>query len=195
MPTTDPRLGLQKPLTSDAFDTATLADNFQKIANSPGIFIASSLPDWSAAGSGREGQFVVDTSTGLLWRWNGSAFVRHGAKGYLDSNRRTTDLNSVGTSFTTLAQVTVTVPEGSRSIRLTGSWSEISAAGSVALFRGATQLHSIKVPSGAGGSIVFVDVAPSSGSTTYALKVKATSGTLSVLCSSTTPGSIDAEEV
>jgi hypothetical protein len=195
MPTTDPRLGLAKPVTSDDFDTDEIAQNWQKIANAPGAFICTSGTrpgSWSGA---NEGQFIIETDTGLLWRWNGSAFVRASAKGWLDTNRRSTDLTGVGTSFTTLAQVTVTVPDGGRSIRLTGSWSEISAAGSVALFRGATQLHSIKVPSGAGGSIVFVDVAPSSGSTTYALKVKATSGTLSVICSSTTPGSIDAEEV
>lgn len=195
MPTTEPRLGLDKPLTSDDFDTAEIAANLQKIANSPGAFICTSGTRPGSWTGSNEGQFIFETDTGLLWRWNGSAFVRYGAKGYLDSNRRTSDLLCTG-SFATIAQVTVTVPAGGRSIRLTGQWADLSGGtAQFALFRGSTQLAAQKSAAGTGGSIVFTDVAPSSGSTVYVLKVKNASGTATILCSSTAPCSIDAEEV
>ena len=195
MPTTSARLGLAKPLTSDDFDTAELAANWQKVDDHPGIFICTAGTRPGAWGSSHSGMFIFETDTGLIWRWNGSAFVRQGPQGHLGYNHKTANQTGTG-SYVNVVQVTVSIPTGGRNIQITASWPEVTGGvAQFALFRGATQLTTSKTLAGSGGSLAYVDLAPSSGSTTYAIKVKNASGTAVVTNASDSPTTIDVTEV
>jgi hypothetical protein len=95
MPTTSDRLELAKPVTSDDFDTSEIADNWQKVDDHPGIFVCTSgtRPTWSGS---QEGQLISETDTGLLWRWNGTTWVRQHGTGWLGGGQLTTNYNRSG---------------------------------------------------------------------------------------------------
>lgn len=193
MPTPTPRIGYQKPLLSDPYEVADDAARWDLADDYPGCFIfAGTPPAWSPD---QEGMFAVDTDTGLLWRWNGTGFVRHGAVGHLVNDRRTADLTVATGTYTTVASAAVSVPDGGRNVAVTVAWGEISGGPArLGIFRGATMLTDWKA-SGDGGSYTYVDLAPASGAQTYTLKVKNTAGTTTVECASDSPASIDAVEI
>lgn len=196
MPDTDPKLGLALPILSDPFSTATLRSNWEKLIAHPGIFVAATaanLPGtWASANTG---MMVYQVDEGVLWRWNGSAFVRQHAKGHLGTTRRTSDLTVTSGTYAVVAQQAVTVPEGERNIRITGAWGEVTGgAARLALFRGATQLRDLKVTSD-GGEISYVDLAPAAGATTYSLQAKNVAGTTTIKAAVSSPASIDVVEV
>lgn len=196
MPDTDPKLGLALPILSDAFSTAVLRANWEKVANHPGIFVAANaaaLPStWASANAG---MMVYQADEGVLWRWNGSAFVRQHANGHLGTTRTTSDLTVTSGTYTVVAQKAVTIPEGERNIRVVGAWNEVTGgAARLALFRGATQLRDLKV-SADGGEISYVDLAPAAGAATYSLQAKNVAGTTTIKASVSSPASIDVMEV
>jgi len=121
MPTPSPRLGLLKPSTSDPYVTADIASNLQKIDNTPGYYICTSgsRPSWTSA---QAGMLIVETDTGLVWRWTGSAFVRVAATGVLKTTggglavaSRTSDFSTSSTTYVIVLSLTsVVVPDGNR---------------------------------------------------------------------------------
>lgn len=121
MPTSSARLGIAKPTTADDFDTAELAANWQLVDDHPGIFICTSgtRPSW---GANQDGMQIYETDTDLYWRWDGAAFARTAAKGYLAGTSRTTNVTeNAGVPITILSQA-VTVPTGGRKTQIVFSW-------------------------------------------------------------------------
>lgn len=133
MPTPTSRLGLLKPSTSDPFSTADLAANWQKIDDSPGVFLCTSTtrPAWTAAHKGRE---ILETDTLLKWIWTGSTaaggFVRAAPTGLLKTTagawaiaQRTTNFSSTSTTYVAfLTLANVVVPAGKRTLMVTATW-------------------------------------------------------------------------
>lgn len=125
MPTPSARLALLKPSTSDPFVTADLAGNLQKIDDTPGYrpCTSSTRPSWTAA---QTGMLIVETDTGLIWRWNGTTYNRIGPAGVLKTTggamaiaTRTTDFSTTSTTpVICLSLTSVVVPDGSRPIAL-----------------------------------------------------------------------------
>jgi hypothetical protein len=121
MPTPTARLGLLKPSTSDPFVTADLASNLQKVDDTPGYRVCTSAtrPSWTSA---QAGMLIVETDTGLIWRWTGSGFVRIGGNGILKTTggglavaSRTTDFSTASTTYVVVLSLTnVVVPDGTR---------------------------------------------------------------------------------
>lgn len=122
MPTPTARLGLLKPSTSDQFVTADIASNYQKIDDTPGYYICTSTTRPTTWGTAHAGMLIVETNTGLVWRWTGTAFVRNNATGILRTTggalavaSRTTDFSTASTTFVVALSVTnVVVPDGTR---------------------------------------------------------------------------------
>lgn len=196
MPTPTPRIGYPAPLTTDDYDTSEESDRWFLADDYPGVFICTSGTRPSTWDSIHEGMLIFETDSDLLWRWNGSAFVRAHAVGHLSTNQRTADLTVTSGSYTNVASASATVPEGGRSIQVTASWPEVSGGAAVmAIYRGGSLLIEWKVPVGSGASQVYVDAAPASGATTYTLKVKNAAATTTVECASTSPASIYVMEV
>lgn len=202
MPTTSARLLLAKPLDADPFDTGTLADNWQLVDDHPGIYICTSgtrpgsgggAPVW---GANHEGMLIWETDTNLTWRYNGTAFVRHGAKGHLINERTTGDVTEAGGVYETVVQAAITIPDGDLNIACHFSWSEVTGGkAQFALFRGVTQLASWKCLEEQGGSFHYVDVDPAAGAATYAVKVKNLEATTTVECAADAPATLDLYEV
>lgn len=125
MPTPTARLALLKPSNPDPFVTADIAGNWQKIDDIPGyrICTSSTRPSWSAA---HAGMLIVETDTGLIWRWDGSAFKRIAPAGLLRTTGGAVAIASRTTSFATssttfviaLSLTSVVVPDGNRAILL-----------------------------------------------------------------------------
>jgi hypothetical protein len=198
MPTTSARLGLAKPLDADPFDTPTLADNWQLVDDSPGIFICTSGTRPGSWGANHEGMLIWEKDTDLTWRWNGSAFVRHSAKGHLVNERTTADVTEAAGVYETVVQAAVPggIPDGDLNIACHFSWFEVTGGkAQFALFRGATQLASWKCLTEQGGSFHYVDVDPASGAATYSVKVKNLEATTTVECAIDSPATLDLYEV
>lgn len=196
MPTPSARLGLSKPLVGDPFDTQELADNWQLVDDHPGIFICTSGTRPGTWGANHEGMLIWETDTDLTWRWNGSAFVRHGAKGHLINEVTTGDVTEAGGTYETVVQAAITIPDGDLNIACHFSWFEVTGGkAQFALFRGVTQLASWKALEGQGGSFHHVDVDPAAGAATYAVKVKNLEATTTVECAASTPATLDVYEV
>ena len=101
MPTSSDKLGLSKPLTTDPFDTATIAANWQIVDDHPGVFICTSgtRPTW---GANQDGMFIFETDSGLAYRWdNGSgSFLRLNPTGHLVGSTETTpQTNATGVPY------------------------------------------------------------------------------------------------
>lgn len=150
MPTPTTRLGLLKPSTADAFSTADLAANWQKIDDNPGTFICTSAtrPSWTAAQKGRE---IMETDTLLKWIWTGSEFVRSAPSGLLKTTTgawanvsRTTNTSTTSTSAYVVALTlpNVVVPAGTRTLMITATWPRVynptSGMSALGVFRTAT---------------------------------------------------------
>lgn len=124
------RIGLIKPSTADAFSTADIANNWGKVDQYPGSFICTSTtrPAWGAA---QIGMGIVESDTGLVWRWTGNAFIRNASRGLLTTTsggsargQRNTSIST--TSYTTYVLAVsidnVVVPDGRRTLMVTATW-------------------------------------------------------------------------
>jgi len=139
MPTPSPRLGLAVPTTSDPFSTEDLADNWDLLDEFPGTFIctSNSHPAWGAA---QQGMRILETDTGLEWRWDGAAFQRIAPIGLLKTTtgawaraQRTSDFNTSSTSdVVCVALANVVVPPGNRTLRFDVTFFRSEAGGSAA---------------------------------------------------------------
>lgn len=128
MPSISKRLGLVKPARTDPFVTSDIANNWQKIDDAPGAHICTSAtrPSW---GSGQAGRLIMETDSGLVWRWTGTTFVRLHPSGLLrktDGNfahsTRTSDFSTNSGSFVRVLSLTnVVVPAGGRPIQITAN--------------------------------------------------------------------------
>lgn len=183
MPTTSSRLGLAKPVTADDFNTAEIADNWQKVDDHPGTHICTlaTRPTWGAA---HEGMHIFETDTDLYWRWNGAAWERAFPKGRLVTPAtRSSDLVEATGSFVNIAQLAdVAVPAGNRPIIVKASWYSLTGDDAeIELIRDSTSLVVQRITAGAGNTIEAEDLPGSSGGTfdyTARLRTLGTSSTL-----------------
>lgn len=72
MSTQTTHLDLTKPETTDGFDTAEIASNWQKVDDHPGVLICTTA---TRPGSPWTGQMVYDTDLPSYLCWDGSAWV------------------------------------------------------------------------------------------------------------------------
>lgn len=104
-----------KHTLADTFQIQDYADNWEALDASPGAFITTSgdHPSW---GIGHTGMLMVETDTGLLWRWTGSAFVRVASKGLVSDpdDARTTLISSSSTTYVNGVVTAVAVAPGDR---------------------------------------------------------------------------------
>ena len=201
------RLRLNNPGSSDPFLVSDLTENWNVLDAHPGVHICTlaTRPTWGAA---QDGQLIYETDRSLYWYWkwtSGSgAFLRFAPVGLLGRTVYTTG-NVTSTSATvptTVTSVAVTPKAGGRSVRIDAGWYAVStntanAPGIFSLYRGSTFLLSFRCDLGAGGSMTFYEVPPSTSSTTYSLRLStAVNGQISTLiCSASFPAFISVTEV
>ena len=175
MPTATTRLGLSKPLGADNFSVTDFQQNYDKIDAAPGITICTSGTRPGGWGANQNGMVILETDTGLMWRWDGTKFVRVSAKGHLaevSSNSPAATNSNAFSATTVLTAANVAVPAqeaaGPRRIRITISWMSLSGSAKFFMFRdavviGERWMGNLKFagagqPSAAdGGSMVFYD--------------------------------------
>ncbi len=213
-----PRIGLLRPLTGHGFDRQEAADNLTMLDALPGITIctlASRPATWAAA---NEGQYIWETDRGLLWRWDGSQFMRAHPLGDLGKSEITANAATASTSPQTAISCAVTVPAGSpgstaKRIEVSGSWyaidntigvCEISIRrdpGDVLVRKircvGQPDTATDPLDWGGGGVIIGYD-APSAGSVTYRLCVNSIAsqgGTTTLRADATNTAILAVEEV
>jgi hypothetical protein len=221
MPTPTTRLGLLKPSTVDAFSTSDLAANWQKLDDTPGTKIVTSTTRPTTWGAAQNGMQIVESDTGLAYRWTGSAWVRSAAKGLLTTTtggraraQRTTTIST--STYASLVDVltlpNVVVPGGNRTLMITATWNQAqNSAGCLlmAISRSGTALaqwlqagDSTSPSAGAqgqGGS--FVTYEPNglaAGTYTWTLQFRSTfayKGTSYILADATTPIEIAVIEI
>lgn len=219
MTTTTSRLGLVRPGTGDAFDTQQHYDNLTKLDGYPGIYPCTSGTRPASWGVNHIGMRIWETDTDLLWRWNGTVFLRCEVKGLLGTTDLTSNFGTSSTSPQTAISCTVTVPatnagSTAKRIRIAASFSALDngAAGSggvseVGLFRGSTALFVAQWKGrpaaatydywGSGGTIEIFDN-PSAGSVQYNLKINAVAsvgGTSTLRASASYPAQLSVTEV
>lgn len=199
MPGTSDRLELALPVGSDNFATSELATNLETIDSFPGVFVLTAIGSLPAWGANQTGQYVHETSTGLIWRWNGAALVRDWPKGWLAAGSRTTDGTTSSSAYGTLLTVTpVPVPAGGRKVQISVDWLSAVGKGYLAIYRSTTLLREFRIFSTVderGGSCVVFDT-PSSGNHTYTIQTKADSGqSLTIRATTDGPLTLTAVEV
>jgi len=203
-------LGLLKWATANHFSNTDLLANIAVLDGSPGVFLDTAGTHPSTWTTNQDGRLILDKDTGLMWRWNGTAFVRQTPAGYLGHNRVTAAVNTSSTTYVTALTSTVTVPAGGRNVRLSvsgpGVWSTVDLT-KVALFRGATQLIAWQVHGTMAGTaagqphplvMTYLDLAPAAGSTTYTLQYAAHAtfgGTSTLDAAANNPLTLTVEEV
>jgi hypothetical protein len=196
MPTPSARLGIAKPITTDNFDTAEIAANWQILDDHPGTFIedSGSPPVW---GIPQEGMLWSQPDTGLVYRWDGATFQRLAPTGHLGRVERTTDFIENTAAFQTVTSVGVMVPEGNRRIRVVASWRNMTGDDAfIRIRRGVTDLieRFYENPDSA-GSIEFFDLPGGSGAFTYALRMKTDGTTTTMEADTTAKITLDVVEV
>lgn len=210
MSTTSTHLSLVVPTTSDHFSTATLAANWGKIDAAPGLTICTSSTRPGSWGASQAGMFIIETNTGLIYRWDGSGWLRQNGKGWLNGTTRTSDFSTVSTTLQTVVSTVAVVPAGARRIRVTATWKLAEGTTgriAMALLRDSTQLQGWEArglvggdaqTNGIGSSMTaWDDPGAGGGSPTYALKIAATTtyaGTAWLRATATAPITIDVEE-
>lgn len=139
MPTLTTHLGLVKPSTSDPFVTADIADNWQTLDDSPGIFVCTSTtrPTW---GTSQKGRCIIENDTNLIWRWTGTQWARTTPAGLLpldSGNPAIAEMTGTASTNSTTPVIVnaddgtsgacvlhnVVVPDGYRPIRVEVIWS------------------------------------------------------------------------
>lgn len=193
MPTIEPRYGIEKPLTSDPFSTATIAENYDRIAAKPGVHLCTAATRPTTWDSNHLGMTIYETDSQLSWRWNGSAFVRTGPVGSLGYVIRTLPLTA-GTTDEVALSLSIVVPVGGRPVVVTGTWAETSAPMWISLYKGVQEVQRISNASD-GGTLSFYDSAPDAGPLTYELRVRAKSGSADLVSTASRPVFLHAVEV
>jgi hypothetical protein len=214
------RLGLKRPDTADGFSTVDISNNWGILDNYPGTYIctAGTRPvGWGAAHSGMQ---IWETDTSLMWRWNGSAFVRTRPTGLLGLSEITTDFSTALTSATAAITANVTVPvtnagSTTKRIRISASWYSLEngttstlGASEVSLYRGSTALKvllwrgrpfdSTDPQDNAGGGTIEAYDNPAAGAQTYTLRINSIAsvgGTTVLKAAVTAPAHLAVEEV
>lgn len=200
---TTPRMGLAD-INDDAILSPTaLGNSFDILDGSPGNFICTSATRPVSWGANQNGRCILETDTGLVWRWDNGAgqFVRLYGKGILGSTSRTSDITTTSTSFVTVVSQTVDVPAGGRPLIVGCSVPAVQSDAGItglALYRGTTKLTDWLVPGSTGslaaeqeptGSNMVMDT-PSVGSYLYSLQFRSVTGyggTSALLASATAP--------
>jgi hypothetical protein len=155
MTTTTAKVGFTQWGDGDAFHIAEHSANWALADLIPGAFICTSTTRPTTWGAPQNGRCIIETDTGLIWRWNGTQFVRQNAKGFLAETVRTTDFSTTSTTLVTAVSVTVAAPaNGGLGLRRLlvlvecgAVQSTVSATG-LAIFRDATQLQAWTHPGG-----------------------------------------------
>jgi hypothetical protein len=154
MPTPSPKLGLNIFALADTFSTAQYNANWNALDNYPGLFVCTSTsrPAW---GANQNGMRISETDTGLLWTWNGTAFVRTHGIGNLGRVTRTSNVGTTSTwtppstgSPTSALTQTVHPPNGNRLLMIVVEVPEVQNANGLSYLiiqRDATILNSYPV--------------------------------------------------
>jgi len=181
-----PRLGLMRPTIASAFSTSDLADNWDRIDETPGVLLTEHATLPGGWGNNHRGMLAYATDQGLYWRWDGSEFVRAFPAGLLGQDRRTSDFTmSSASTYESAVSVDVDVPPGGLSTQVVVEWHKAEAdSGALVcqIRRDATVLAEWVLVGqtspdafykrGQGGSRVTLDVEPPDGQRTYALYIK-----------------------
>lgn len=223
MPSLTPRMGLVRPEENDDFSPDWAWDLLTTLDGFPGVHVCTSSTRPSDWGGGQTGQMIWETDRNLLWRWNGTAFVRVHPVGLLASPAEiTADFPTASTDPQDAISLTVNVPatntgSTTKRIEVQASWyaldngtantlgaCEVSIRrepGDVSLktllWRGRPNSAVDPLDWGPGGSLVAYD-APSAGSTTYRLCIKSlpgTGGTTTLRATVAAPASLSVKEV
>lgn len=210
MTTLSTRLGLKKHTTADQFHIADYAGNWQILDGSPGVFVCTSSTRPATWTSDHNGMLISETDTGLLWRWNGTAFVRFYGKGLLGEASRTTDASTSSTTEITILTAATTIPAGGRSVLVTVAGPGVYNTAGVTrmwLYRGATEIQSWLQRGYVGGtwdrqpepaSLVQPDTPPTAGALSYTLRFAAEpgfAGTSTLMASTNRPLTLRVVEV
>jgi hypothetical protein len=129
MSDTSVKLGLFLPTQVDAFATADVRANFEKIDAAPGTHICTSTtrPSWTSAKAGRK---IYETNTGLEWVWTGTAWKRLYGTGLLKLStgdwayqERVTNASTSSHTYSVVKTLSnVVVPDGNRPIEIRTQW-------------------------------------------------------------------------
>jgi hypothetical protein len=182
-------LRLPKPSTSDAFNTAQLAQIYDLLDAKPGRHICTSGTRPNDWGTNQTGMTIIETDTFLEWVWVGDHFERTWPVGELNMTERTTDFTTANTAAQTALSCSVDVPDGGRSIHVVYQAALIDADNgrqAISLWRDTTQLREWSVrgkpppaavmDQGEGRSGILMDDGAAGGSHTYHLKTRAIPG-------------------
>lgn len=203
-------MGLVVQGDADQFDTQHLIDNWTILDAAPGLHVCTSTSHPTTWGANQTGRHIIETNTGLIWRWDGTAFVRHGPRGWLNGTPRTAPISTTSTVFQVVVSTPVTVPDGGRNVLMIATWGDVDNDAGVTrfgLFRDATQITTWDWPGdtgataaeqGQGGSLALIDPAPAAGAHTYTLQfatITGFGGTSTVRASAGQPTRLDVIEV
>lgn len=214
MTTPSPAIGLAVPDDDDAFSTEDLAANWGKVDDYIGhLVVASALP--AGWGADQTGLNVYQEDTGLSWLWNGSAFERTAARGWLGGDSAVADVVCAVTAptYVTVIDVEIDFPRGGRRALVDISFFDIvgSAGSGRAIGRlqrdGVTKQEwafpglsadTVGLVDTAGGRSLSFNEAPGEGTYTYTFQVASSSfspGTATVKASAVHPIKIDVAEI
>ena len=190
MTTPTRRLGLLTHTIANAFRIADWNANWAILDGSPGVLPCTydTRPtNWNANHAGRMILETEDART-LLWRWDGSAFVRVGPAGLLGHDSIDSATGTTSTSLVEVLSADVTIPRGGRAVLVTvsgpGVYSSVNLT-RLAIRRGATTLHSWlqhgRLSEDADGqptpiNATFLDLSPTQGPAPYSFHYSAEVG-------------------
>lgn len=223
MSTLTPNMGLGQPEESDPFGYDTIALLAATIDLYPGTYKCTSSTRPSGWGGAQSGMHIWETDRALLWRWNGSAFVRANPLGLLATPTEiTADFPTASTTPDTAISAAVTVPatnagSTTKRIKIEGSWYALDNGTAttlgvceVSILRdpGAVLVKILRWPGrpstsadplewGPGGTIVGWDN-PTAGAVTYRLcvnSVASVGGTSTLRATSTAKATLAVSEV
>jgi len=180
-------LRLKRHTTADKYLIQDYTDNWNVLDANPGIFVCTSTTNpttWTTADLGR---MIHETDTGLVWRWDGSRFLRLYAVGDLGSAQITEPVQTTSTSLVDAVTLDVTVPRGDRAVMVYLSGPGVyntNGLTRLALFRGATQIQSWLSHGRLTGEAtdqprpisMSIRDTPAAGPTTYSLRYSAEVG-------------------
>ena len=101
------RLGLKRPLALHGYSRTEYYDNLSILDNYPGVFPCSSDTRPTTWGTAQTGQFILESDTTLLWRWDGAAFLRAHPVGLLANP---VEINTDYPTAATTPQVAISCP-------------------------------------------------------------------------------------
>ena len=180
------RLGLKRWSLSDKWRNADLVDNWNALDAAPGTHVCTSDARPTTWGTDQTGRRIIETDTGLEFRWDGTGWQRIAARGLVNRTERLTLFST--TSFT-MASVVATpsvAVKARRHLVIVEAPRVYSSVGltALALFRDSTQLN-LWWHQGGGGSaasqqprpLAFTTTdQPTEGSVVYSLQCAAVVG-------------------